>query len=102
MGGVRQTIFCLTESDLSILQTWLGYLLVTFRMSLKTQNEKELEEKAVEEIMKETTRAAARAEVGGTLSWRKPKHKGINKRFLNNTMLSYDTKQKVSKARNDY
>merc|ERR1712179_517905 len=96
MGGVRQTIFCLTESDLSILQTWLGYLLVTFRMSLKTQNEKELEEKAVEEIMKETTRAAARAEVGGTLSWRKPKHKGINKRFLNNTMLSTMIQNKKS------
>jgi len=57
-------------------------------MSLKTQNEKELEKKAVDEIMIETNRAAARAEVGGSLSWRKPKNKGINKRFLNNTMLS--------------
>merc|ERR1712013_242557 len=44
----------------------------------KTQKEKELEKKAVEEIMKETNRAAARAEVGGSLSWRKPKNKGIN------------------------
>ena len=65
-------------------------------MSLKTQKEKELEKKAVEEIMKETNRAAARAEVGGSLSWRKPKNKGINKRFLNNTMLSTVIQNKKS------
>ena len=52
-----------------------------------SQNE-DLEKKAVEEILKETNRAAARAEVGGSLSWTKPRHKGIQKRFLNNTMLS--------------
>ena len=46
--------------------------------------------------MKETTRAAARAEVGGSLSWRKPKHRGINKRFLNNTMLSTVIQNKKS------
>merc|ERR1712013_876897 len=62
----------------------------------KTQKEKELEKKAVEEIMKETNRAAARAEVGGSLSWRKPKNKGINKRFLNNTMLSTVIQNKKS------
>merc|ERR1712098_692929 len=58
------------------------------KISSKTSNDSELEKKAVEEIMKETSRAAVRAEVGGSLSWRKPKHKGVNKRFLNNTMLS--------------
>ena len=49
---------------------------------------KDLKQIAVEEIIKETSRAAARAEVGGSLSWTKPRHRGINKRFLNNTMLS--------------
>eukprot|EP00092_Neocalanus_flemingeri_P009328 GFUD01010035.1.p1 GENE.GFUD01010035.1~~GFUD01010035.1.p1 ORF type:complete len:158 (+),score=62.82 GFUD01010035.1:50-523(+) len=51
-------------------------------------HEKNLKQVAVEEILKETSRAAARAEVGGSLSWTKPKHKGVNKRFLNNTLLS--------------
>ena len=54
-----------------------------------------LQKKAVDEILKETNRAAARAEVGGSLSWTKPRHKGINKRFLNNTMLSKN-KQNLS------
>jgi copper chaperone CopZ len=57
------------------------------KMAAEFQNEK-LEKKAVDEILKETSRAAVRAEVGGALSWTKPKHKGINKRFLNNTMFS--------------
>ena len=57
-------------------------------MSNPPQKNTDLEKKAVDEILKETSRAAARAEVGGSLSWRKPKHKGINKRFLNNTLLS--------------
>ena len=56
-------------------------------MAAESQNE-DLEKKAVDEILKETNRAATRAEAGGSLSWTKPKHKGINKRFLNNTMLS--------------
>ena len=42
-----------------------------------SQNE-DLENKAGEEILKEINRAAARAEVGGSLSWTKPRHKGIN------------------------
>ena len=50
--------------------------------------EQDLKEKALEEILSETKRAAARAEVGGSLSWAKPKHSGINKRFLNKTMIS--------------
>ena len=56
-------------------------------MAAESQNE-DLEKKAVDEILKETNRAATRAEAGGSLSWTKPKHKGIKKRFLNNTMLS--------------
>ena len=55
----------------------------------------DLQKKAVDEILKETNRAAARAEVVGSLSWTKPRHKGINKRFLNNTMLSKN-KQNLS------
>ena len=50
--------------------------------------EEELKQKALEEILSETKRAAARAEVGGSLSWAKPKHSGVNKRFLNKTMIS--------------
>ena len=50
--------------------------------------EQELKQKALEEILSETKRAAARAEVGGSLSWAKPKHSGVNKRFLNKTMIS--------------
>ena len=57
------------------------------KMAAESPNE-DLQKKAVDEILKETNRAAARAEVGGSLSWTKPRHKGINKRFLNNTMLS--------------
>ena len=56
------------------------------KMDAESQNE-DLEKKAVDEILKETNRAATRAEAGESLSWTKPKHKGINKRFLNNTML---------------
>ena len=56
-------------------------------MAAESPNE-DLQKKAVDEILKETNRAAARAKVGGSLSWTKPRHKGINKRFLNNTMLS--------------
>ena len=56
---------------------------------MSAESEKEdLEKKAVDEILKETKRAASGAEVGGSLSWTKPRHNGINKRFLNNTMLS--------------
>jgi len=48
-----------------------------------------IEEKAVKEILKDTKRAAARAAVGGPQSWTKGnKGKDINKRFLNNTVLS--------------
>ena len=50
--------------------------------------EEELKQRALEEILSETKRAAARAEVGGSLSWAKPKHSGVNKRFLNKTMIS--------------
>ena len=50
--------------------------------------EQELKQKALEEILSDTKRAAARAEVGGSLSWAKPKHSGVNKRFLNKTMIS--------------
>ena len=46
-----------------------------------------LKQKALEEILSETKRAAARAEVGGSLSWAKPRHSGVNKRFLNKTMI---------------
>ena len=52
------------------------------------QNASDLEKRAVEEILAEIKRAATRAEVGGSLSWAKPKRKGVNKRFLNNTVLS--------------
>jgi len=48
-----------------------------------------IEEKAVREILKDTKRAAARAAVGGPQSWTKGNTgKDINKRFLNNTLLS--------------
>jgi len=48
-----------------------------------------IKEKAVKEILKDTKRAAARAAVGGPQSWTKGnKGKDINKRFLNNTVLS--------------
>ena len=50
--------------------------------------EEDLKQRALEEILSETKRAATRAEVGGSLSWAKPKHSGINKRFLNKTMIS--------------
>ena len=50
--------------------------------------EEKLRQKALDEILSETKRAAARAEVGGSLSWAKPKHSGVNKRFLNKTMIS--------------
>ena len=50
--------------------------------------EEELKQRALEEILSETKRAAARAEIGGSLSWAKPKHAGVNKRFLNKTMIS--------------
>ena len=93
---MRQKIFWKTEHDQTSLFYRLKNILITCRMSFKTQKEKELEKKAVEEIMKETNRAAARAEVGGSLSWRKPKNKGINKRFLNNTMLSTVIQNKKS------
>lgn len=64
--------------------------------------DKGIEEKAVQEILKETKRAAARAEVGGPQSWRKPsQEKGVNKRFLNNTVLSTvynNSKEKKSRG----
>ena len=55
---------------------------------MMSQNASDLEKRAVEEILAETKRAATRAEVGGSLSWAKPKRKGVNKRILNNTVLS--------------
>jgi len=45
-----------------------------------------LKERAVAEILEETKKAAARAEIGGSLAWNKPKQ-NINKRFLNKTMI---------------
>jgi len=50
--------------------------------------EKDLKDKAVEEIIKDTKRAAVRAEIGGPQSWKKGSSgNAINKRFLNNTIL---------------
>lgn len=48
----------------------------------------ELEQVAVEQLLKETTKAAARAEVGGSLAWGRGNKPGVNRRFLNNTVLS--------------
>jgi len=47
-----------------------------------------IEDKAVTEILKDTKRAAARAAAGGPQSWRGGQGKEVNKRFLNNTVLS--------------
>merc|ERR550519_3199647 len=48
---------------------------------------KELENAAVAEILQDTQRAATRAEVGGPSGWT-TKRKGLNKRFLKNTVIN--------------
>jgi hypothetical protein len=48
---------------------------------------KELENAAIAEILKETHKAAIRAEVGGPSGWTS-KRKGLNKRFLSNTVIN--------------
>jgi len=49
--------------------------------------DEELKRRAIDEIVAETARAAVRAEVG-VGGWLKPSHRGLNKRFLNNTLVS--------------
>ena len=50
-------------------------------------NASDLDKRTVEEILAETKHAATRAEVGSSLSWAKPKRKGVNKKFLNIAVL---------------
>jgi len=57
-------------------------------MSGSSTRDDELKRRAVEEIFAETKRAAVRADIGGASGWLKPNHKGFNKRFLNNTVIS--------------
>jgi len=52
-----------------------------------SKDKDKLKEEAISELMKETKRAAARAEIGGSLAWSKPKQASINKRFLNKTLI---------------
>lgn len=52
----------------------------------KTASE-ELENAAIEEILKETKKAATRAEIGGPSGWT-TKRKGLNRRFVNNTVIN--------------
>jgi len=52
-----------------------------------SKDKDKLKEEAITELMKETKRAAARAEIGGSLAWSKPKQASINKRFLNKTLI---------------
>lgn len=47
----------------------------------------QLENAAIEEILKETQKAATRAEIGGPSGWT-TKRKGLNKRFLTNTVIN--------------
>jgi len=47
----------------------------------------QLENAAIEEILKETQKAATRAEIGGPSGWTS-KRKGLNKRFLTNTVIN--------------
>ncbi|XP_037135391.1 protein POLR1D-like [Syngnathus acus] len=53
-----------------------------------TEEEKELEKRAVEELLRETDRARLRAETMGPAGWLKCPLRGTNKRFLLNTLRS--------------
>merc|ERR1712098_174714 len=56
-------------------------------MGRENMSEDKLKEKAIAELLKDTKRAAARAEIGGSLAWSKPNQASINKRFLNKTLI---------------
>ncbi|XP_051910522.1 protein POLR1D-like isoform X2 [Hippocampus zosterae] len=53
-----------------------------------TDEESELEKRAVEELLRETDRARVRAETMGPAGWLKCPLRGTNKRFLLNTLRS--------------
>ena len=75
-----------------------------FRKIMASSNSDELKKRAVAEILEETKRASARAEVryivfllfigslpllkiGGSLAWKKPRQGKINRTFLNKTVI---------------
>jgi len=53
----------------------------------KTASEQLEKNAAIDEILKETKKAATRAEIGGPSGWTS-KRKILNKRFLNNTVIN--------------
>ena len=77
-------------------------IMLYFRIIMASSNSDELKKRAVAEILEETKRASARAEVryivfsinywiplkiGGSLAWKKPRQGKINRTFLNKTVI---------------
>ncbi|XP_057679773.1 protein POLR1D-like [Corythoichthys intestinalis] len=67
-----------------------------------TEEERELERRAVEELLRETDRARVRAETMGPAGWLKCPLRGTNKRFLLNTLRSTELQRRPGEPKSGH